>query len=187
MNRPAINHSTVLLEQILATLQSIDRKLDRTAVPLPTNPIADLLAAIIQHRGEASIFSSNELCGVAAHDDNLRDAIIAAVGEINPRRLGKLFGRIEGEHHRGSAVARRGKTAAACRGCCGCGVTDSAVSQFRQHGAADTGRLHSGACLDANAVFATAPETRTCHRVSEWRLSGCEFELLMPRNGRPPP
>jgi len=103
-------------DQVPANLGRIADALERLVVVaerlsgVPQRPeIGALLAAIHARVGDA-VFVSPELVEFAlvAAAEELRDAILAAVGSLNPRRLGRRFAEVEGEEHDGYRLRRVG-------------------------------------------------------------------------------
>jgi len=101
---------------------ALDAKLDRMLAVLeriavavegnhpPQRRVSGVLLAAIHGRVADCVFVAVELLEFAEASDaeELRDAILAEVGSLNPRRLGKRFAAIEGDEHDGYRLRRVG-------------------------------------------------------------------------------
>jgi hypothetical protein len=94
------------LDRIACALETIA---DALSSKTPPSTAPWLALAIHAHAGEG-VFTVGDLLLAAQAESDLRDAIIDEIGSLNPRRLGKLLARIEGEIHEenGLAVVRVG-------------------------------------------------------------------------------
>lgn len=96
--------------QILDELRAIRALLERRQPTEPDEAAAQLLGAIWVAVADRA-FSSRELLKHAAMPQAtlLRDAIVAAVGALNAKRLGKLLKRVEGRTLGDRSVIRVGE------------------------------------------------------------------------------
>ncbi|MBA3776979.1 MAG: hypothetical protein H0X11_11155 [Betaproteobacteria bacterium] len=107
--------AVALLTQIRDELRAIHTTLAarRPAASVDDDSAADLLRAIAATtRGltftVSELLEHAEIVADRAADQRLHDAIVAACGAVNGRRLGKLLGRLEGRELDGLRVVRVG-------------------------------------------------------------------------------
>ncbi|MBA3505913.1 MAG: hypothetical protein H0T80_09075 [Betaproteobacteria bacterium] len=107
--------AVALLTQIRDELRAIHTTLAarRPAASVNDDSAADLLRAIAATtRGltftVSELLEHAEIVADRAADQRLHDAIVAACGAVNGRRLGKLLGRLEGRELDGLRVVRVG-------------------------------------------------------------------------------
>jgi len=115
---PALSGSSPAadVEEVLARLDTIAGLLERIAGAaerlsgVPQRPEVSALVAAIHGRVADRVFVAPELVEFAevAAAEELRGAILAAVGSLNPRRLGKRLAEIEGEEIDGYRLRRVG-------------------------------------------------------------------------------
>lgn len=103
------------VEEVLARLDAIAGLLDRLCRAVegnhpPQRPDLGALLAAIHARVGDRVFVAPELVEFAlvADAEELRDAIVRAVGSLNPRRLGKKFAEVEAEDLAGFRLRRVG-------------------------------------------------------------------------------
>lgn len=97
------------LGRIASALERIATVAERLS-GVPQRRVSGVLLAAIHGRVADRVFTGVEIveyCAVADAEE-LRGAILAAVGSLNPRRLGKRFAAIEGEEHDGYRLRRVG-------------------------------------------------------------------------------
>jgi hypothetical protein len=101
------DHVEELLGEIRDELKGIRLAIERQPVRAADPSV--LVRAIATHAG-GRVFTSAELCQHAALPEALalREAIVAAVEALNPRRLGRYLRRIEGQPFEGVYLQRCG-------------------------------------------------------------------------------
>jgi hypothetical protein len=102
------DESLALLRQIAADVQALRAAFERRPDAVPTPDVAaPLVQAIAATCGDLA-FSAAELVRHAALPEfaTLRAALIAAVGELNARRIGKWLRKVEGVDLGGLRVIR---------------------------------------------------------------------------------
>jgi hypothetical protein len=95
--------------ELIREIRLLREALERRPAPRREAPVGPLLRAIVEHVEERT-FTCFELTDhvEVAQAEALGAAIVAAVGSLSPRRLGKLLASVDGEWIDGLRVRRVG-------------------------------------------------------------------------------